>query len=197
MNGKAKCVRRTAAWVMGSLLCCLTVTGCSTTTVDASPGRKPRPEIFDQEVVKITVDYERESIRVEPESVKIYFQWTEKHKDPLRPVQARWVVKGLRKNHVVHIVSKEEKPKVRFPFPRRYRGRPSYAIDGKNNSIVSGEVQELPDLKKNEGYTDRRRDRYDDGDPYEEVWRYDVVVTNRRGQELFRIDPEIVVAGHP
>ena len=198
MNRRAANMVRIAGWVAGSLVCCLTLTGCYTAggPAEASPRSKPRPEIFNQEVVKLTVDYGKETIRVEPDSVRIYLQWDAKRKNRLMPVQVRWIVRELKRDHVVYIVAKEDAPDVEFRFPTRYQERPAFYIDGENNSIASGEVRSVPGLAKDKGYTNRRA-RYNDGEPFEVIWPYDVVVADGNGKELFRVDPEIVVTGHP
>ncbi len=193
---------RVAGWLAGCLMGCLTLSGgCSAGLLEPAPRShprsKPRPEIFDQEVVNLTVDYRRRTIRVEPDSVRIYLQWDEKTQKPLLPIQARWVVKGLKQNHVIYIVAKEDAPDVRFDFPVRFEEQPAFYIDGANNSIASGEVLSIPGLAKDKGYSNPKA-RYDQDEPYKVVWPYYVVVTDGRGgKELFRVDPEIVVHGHP
>ncbi len=168
--------------------------GCAT----AKPAKRPRAEIFDQEVVKIEVDYRNKKISVAPESVKVFLQWDEKRKDRLKPVQARWVVEGLKRGHRIYIVAKKDAPKVEFPYPSRYEGRPAFMIDGKNNSIRSGEPLSIPGLKKGKGYS-KRDERYTrgEGKPYSVTWSYDVVVTDRNGREIFSIDPQLIIVGHP
>jgi hypothetical protein len=178
---------------------------------------QPRQEIFDQEVVEIYVDYapndaktdaekseQRSSkkitgIRVEPDVAKIYFQWKSDRKDSLKPVQARWVVRGLQRDHILYVVPKEGAPEGIFPIPDdEYGGRRAYRIDGKNNSIRSGEVLQLPELVKEKGYLNPRRERAAaSGDYYTFPWHYDVVVTDQQGNELYKIDPQIDISGHP
>ena len=178
----------------------LALTGCCTLNAaprDRGPD-KPTPEVFDQEVVKIWVDYRGESIMVEPEKAKIYFQWNREEKDPLKPVQVRWLVKGLSKDHVVHIVPKEKAPDGVFPIPEEFEGRPAYSIQGEFNSIVSGEVLRLPYLVKDKGYVNLKRgEAFGEDNPYKVVWYYDVIVADRRGRVLFRVDPQVVIHGHP
>jgi len=193
------------------------LTGCC--TLSAAPGdsgaKKPRPEVFDQEIVQITVDSRKKSITVEPERAEIFFQWHRKKRDHQSPDQVRWVVRGLERNQVLHIVPKEKSPEGVFPIPRKFQGRPAYSIDGRRfNSIVSGEVEELPCLKRDKGYLGRgdrgdckdvrekaggeyRGDSRGEGGKYTVVWAYDVIVADRNGEVLFEVDPEIVIAGHP
>ncbi|MCB1033157.1 MAG: hypothetical protein KDD47_04910 [Acidobacteria bacterium] len=199
MKGKEEKQKQVAAWWMGIVLCGMTAIACTSAgAATRTTTERPSPEVFDQEVVTITVDYEKKSIQVEPESARIYLQWNDDDHNPLFPVQARWVVKGLQRGHVLYIVPKKDAPRVEFPFPKEYRDRPAFYIDGENNSIVSGEPHSIPGLIKGKGYTDRRRhERAKNDEPYEVRWPYDVIVTDGKGEALFQVDPEIVVAGHP
>ncbi|MCH9649203.1 MAG: hypothetical protein K0U98_13265 [Deltaproteobacteria bacterium] len=169
--------------------------GCASARPDTG---KPRPEIFDQEVIKIELNYRAKEISVVPESVKIYLQWDDDRRDAHRPVQARWVVEGLKRGHTVFIFPKKDSPRVEFPYPTEYQGQRAFSIDGKNNSIRSGEPRAFPGLEKGKGYSRREgKDYKRGGKPIFAKWNYDVAVVNEDGEELFRVDPQIIVVGHP
>lgn len=185
-------------WATALTLCLsfglLTFSGCSSINAET-----PRQEVFEEDVVEIVVDYRAQQIRVEPEKAVIYFQWHREKKDRFKPVKARWVVRGLKRGHTIHIVAKEKAPRGIFPFPDEYDdGRESYMIDSRHNSIISGEVVELPKLVKGKGYTnDEDARRFNEEDPYTVIWPYDIYVKDARGEVVLEKDPEIVVHGHP
>lgn len=156
----------------------------------ASRPAKPAPEVFDQEVVKIDLAGCKDGrIQVEPESIRIFYQWDRARRDDRLPAQARWVVKGLDREQKLHIVPKEGSSPTIFPFPSKYEGKPAFTIPDRFNSITSGEARALPkatgdDVKRGKTFADVS-------------WRYDVIVTDRAGKVVCRVDPEIVVVGHP
>jgi hypothetical protein len=192
--------RRVRCWCGSAVLGFLLLSGCCTLQAAGDPesGGTPTQEVFDQEVVEIRVDYRAKRISVEPERAKIYFQWSREGRDRLKPVQARWLVKGLDKDHVLHIVPKDKAPKGVFPIPGEFGRREAYTVEGGFNSIVSGEVLRLPKLVKDKGYVDLERGESFNADrPYTVVWPYDVIVANRDGEVLFQVDPEIIILGHP
>lgn len=189
---KSSAIRRGTARLSWLLLSAFLLPACSASTATASA---PEPEIYPIEPVRLTVHYSgredngrnersRCSISVDPEEVTIYYQWDPKRHDSTKDVEVLWKVEGLKRDHTVFIVAKEETRKGVFETPKTYRKREAFYIDGKNNAIRSGHVASLPDdvMKQDVKIIH---------------WKYDVVVVDAEGRELCSVDPEVVVAGHP
>ncbi|MCB1056565.1 MAG: hypothetical protein KDD11_13770 [Acidobacteria bacterium] len=176
------------------LVVALVLPACSAATAPASSA--PQPEIYPIEPVRLSVQYSgredngrgdgsRCRLRVDPEVVNIFYQYDREHYDRLKDVEVLWKIEGLRHDHTVFIVAKDNSPKGLFNTPKTYRERDAFYIDGKNNAIRSGTANGFPkDLLQKEG-------------PKKVTWYYDVVVVDAKGEELCSVDPEVVVAGHP
>jgi len=158
----------------------------------------PQQEVVDHEEVQIFIDYQAQTITVSPETVQITFQWDPQRQDPLKATQARWVVRGLAKDHHLYLVAKEGNVDGVFAFPDSFRGRAAFRIDGTKNAIATGRVLELPELEPGKGYTSWARSQaVETGEPYVVSWTYDVVVTDASGEVVLEVDPEIVINAHP
>ncbi|MCB1033148.1 MAG: hypothetical protein KDD47_04865 [Acidobacteria bacterium] len=179
----------------GLLLLCLLAPALAPAFLHADPagGSMPHQEVVSYALVEIGVDYNSGQISVSPESALIYLQWDPEQQDPLKPVQARFKVEGLRPDHVLYIAPKPGTVDGVFPIPDAFQGRPAYRIDGAHNSIQTGEVVRLPNLVRDRGYLEPVAP----GEAYSESWTYDVIVVDSEGHVVLEVDPEIIIAGHP
>lgn len=91
--------------------------------------------------------------------------------DPAKPHEVRWIVSGLQDNQEVRI----EVPNGGSVF-----GQTEFPIPGGYNSIRSGEAKDGPS-----------------GPATELMLKYDIVLENKGGGELDRIDPIIIIKDDP
>ncbi len=128
-----------------------------------------KAEKFLQRVVTIRIDYRGKSLRVVPENATIFDE--EPRPFSSRPLEVRWVVRGLEKEDTVRIQPKPGSSKRLF----NPDNEGVFEITWPMNSICSGKPHEKkPDTKID--------------------WFYDVEVV-RDGETLFKIDPCIILQG--
>lgn len=176
-----------------ALTLALMLPACSAHT-EQKPGAASEPEIFPADLVRVTVRYAGDrdegregqscGIKVEPETAYIAYQYKEDYRYAPDDVEVLWKVYGLEEGHTIFMVAKEDTPRGVFNAPKTYDDREAFYIDGENNAIRSGEVVSFPDEVMEQ-------------QPKLLRWKYDVVVVDARGRELCRIDPQVVVSGHP
>ena len=128
-----------------------------------------KAEKFLQRVVTIRIDYRGKSLRVVPENATIFDG--EPRPFSSRPLEVRWVVRGLEKEDTVRIQPKPGSSQRLF----NPDNEGVFEITWPMNSICSGKPHEREPGAKID-------------------WFYDVAVV-RDGETLFKIDPCIILQG--
>ncbi|MEM9294038.1 MAG: hypothetical protein AAGD01_20340 [Acidobacteriota bacterium] len=182
--------------------------------------------ISQKEVVKVTVDRRTGSIEVDEPVVTIYLQHDRERFEKQRPVEVQWLVDGLPRGWRLYVVAAEGSRSDVFKMPDTYEPRwgkesdgqekprqaasdkrgggeaaPAFLIDNPNNALRSGTVQRFPkEQRKPKGDLSKEdlRERFEgDKKLRTAFWSYDLVLVDRRGREVGRLDPDVRILMYP